>query len=211
MGRSKNGSVIVSPAYCPRQTRGTARSVANRDFTQNNDRLNDWRLKWRRSPRRRLYRDDPINFSRARRYPPITGSVDAPQPSLIFSGLLEPLLLSQAPEPPLEPIVWAGVDLVRFAKGRPALARQISLLGAPPLNQSESEIYLNSANRLAGDHNPVQLAKLLGRQRRPEIGIQRKDWRSLRMRACVWTSAGGKSPHGKALALTIAPIRGSCQ
>ena len=39
----------------------------------------------------------------------------------------------------------------------------------------------------------------------------RKDWRSLRMRACVWTSAGREMRRGSALAPTIAPIRGSCQ
>ena len=39
----------------------------------------------------------------------------------------------------------------------------------------------------------------------------RKDWRSVRKRACVWTSAGRKSPRGEPFAPVIASIRGSCQ
>jgi len=44
------------------------------------------------------------------------------------------------------------------------------------------------------------------RENLPEV--LRKDWRSLRMRASVSMSAGREKPFGKALAPTIATIRG---
>src|SRR5208283_614208 len=73
--------------------------------------------------------------------------------------------------PPLEPVVRTAVDLDQLAKARPAFARRMNPLGSPPLGPRQPQFDLQPPNRLPRDRDPVQLEKLLGRQRRSEIRI----------------------------------------
>src|SRR5208283_5685396 len=73
--------------------------------------------------------------------------------------------------PPLEPVVRTAVDLDQLAKARPAFARRMNPLRSPPLGPRQPHSDLQPPNRLPRDRDPVQLEKLLGRQRRSEIRI----------------------------------------
>src|SRR5271166_3227708 len=58
-------------------------------------------------------------------------------------------------------------------KGRPAFANLENLLGAPSLGPPEPQLDLNLADRLSRHRDALDLAKLLARQRRSEIGVAR--------------------------------------
>ncbi len=72
---------------------------------------------------------------------------------------------------PLQPIVRAAVDLNQFAKAPAPLARLMNPPRPPPLRPRKPESDLQTANELARHRDPLQLAELLGRQRRAEITI----------------------------------------
>src|SRR5271166_1536995 len=85
-----------------------------------------------------------------------------------------------ARSPALEPIVRAPVDLNELAEARPAFANLENLLGAQSLGPPEPQPDLDLADRLSRHRDALDLAKLLARQRRSEIGVARPQRRFVR-------------------------------